>query len=346
MSKILITGSLGYIGYPLCLELLNKNEYQLIGVDNCSRVEWVNRITSNYDNVKLYQPNTVEGDLTNRDFVNEIIKLHKPDIVIHLASQPSAPYSELNWERALFTQTNNLTMCINLLWGLRENGLQEKTRFITTTTTGIPGQAYKEIPEDATRNVAGSWYHITRGFDSDNCSLASRQWGQEIIELRTSIVYGIQTELMKTTNQVTRFDTDPYFGTALNRFVKQGLDKEQITVYGKGEQVKPFISLEDTVQSLVNSIDYKTESRHSIFNQMTEHISIKDLAAMVSIATGTKITHISNPRIEKEEWVMNFKNDRFLKLLHRNPKTIQDGISDIVRYFKTTLPYDYKSYTL
>jgi len=79
---------------------------------------------------------------------------------------------------------------------------------------------------------------------------------------------------------------------------------------------------------------------------VTEHISIKDLATMVSEATGTKIVHIPNPRIEKEEWVMNFKNERFIKLLGRKPKKILNEISDMIRYFKTTPPYSYKSYTL
>lgn len=333
--KILITGTTGYIGYPLCLQLLQSKEHQLIGIDNDSRNVWTQRVAGvvsySTDIVSTDYIQVIE-DLTSRDLVNELLLIHRPDCIIHLASQPSMPYSQINGERALYTQVNNLSMCINLLWGLKENGI--KCKFILCSTTGIPGQAYKEIPETATRNMAGSWYHISRGFDSDNCSLASRQWNQEIIELRTSIVYGIQTELMKRQNLVTRFDTDPYFGTALNRFVNQALKKKPITIYGKGEQIKPFISLEDTVQSIVNALTYETTSRHEIFNQVTEHTSVNDLAEMIkTVLPDTVIEHIPNPRKELEDFKMTFINDKFLKLLNKKPQTMKEGITDLINYF-------------
>lgn len=334
--RIMITGSKGYIGYPLCLELLNKKEHQLIGIDSDFRNQWTQRtsgVVSYSQEIEEENFIKIEGDLSNRDFTDEILRIHRPDVVIHLASQPSMPYSQLNWERASFTQVNNILMCLNLLWGIKENGLCPK--FIITVTTGIPGQRYKEIPEDDTLNMAGSWYHTSRGFDSANCSLASRQWGQEIIELRTSIVYGIQTELMRKENLATRFDTDTYFGTALNRFVKQAIEGKPITIYGKGDQTKPFISLEDTVQSIVNAIDYVTETKHEIFNQTTESVSINQLAEIIKeVLPDTEITHIENPRKEKEDWNMVFKNDKFMKLLNHKPTCMNEGIRDIVNYFR------------
>jgi len=222
--KILITGALGYLGFPLAVELLETG-YEVIGVDNDSRNDWVEkcggeRFYPQYNNFDYIQ---IRGDLANRDFVNELLAIHKPDCIIHLASQPSMPYSQINGERAGFTQENNVLMCLNLLWGMKENGLN-RNRFIITTTTGIPGQYYSRVPEQSTLNVAGSWYHNSRGFDSANCSLASRQWALEIVEFRTSIVYGVQTKMLETLNLQTRFDTDFYFGTVLNRFIQKEID--------------------------------------------------------------------------------------------------------------------------
>ena len=325
--KILITGSSGYIGQPLSYKL--KKAHDVIGVDNYSRVEWVKRI--NPQNIASYgDSETIIGNLTDKDFVDEILKLHRPDVIIHLASQPSMPYSQLSWERALFTQLNNISMNLNLLWGIKENGL--KTRYIITTTTGIPGQTYDEVPEDNTLNMAGSWYHVSRGFDSDNCNLASRQFNIQVIEFRTSIVYGLQTKELKEKGFCSRFDTDSYFGTVLNRFVKQAIEKKPLTIYGEGNQTKPFISLWDCCESIAKAVDYDfgTE-KHIILNQTTECISIATLANLVAKFFGTTVEHIPNPRKEKEDFDMWFKNDKFMKLLGTPNQLIGEGLKEMER---------------
>ena len=90
MAQILVTGASGYIGYPLMRKLWN-NDYDAMGVDNNARDIWVSRITG----YRTWQDakRTIEGDLTDKDFVNEILRIHRPEVIIHLASQPSMPYS-------------------------------------------------------------------------------------------------------------------------------------------------------------------------------------------------------------------------------------------------------------
>lgn len=323
--KILITGACGYIGHSLMTELLEDKVHDVIGVDNDYRNEWVERCGG-----KVHIPDkcdVVHGDLTDRDFVNELLAIHRPSVIFHLASQPSMPYSQINGERALYTQLNNVSMCLNLLWGIMENGINAK--FIITTTTGIPGQHYKSIPEAKTLNCAGSWYHVSRGFDSINCGLAAKQFSIGVIEFRTSIVYGLQTEIMRKLDVYSRFDTDFYFGTVLNRFIQQALDKKPLTIYGKGLQTKPFISLNDTVISLKNAIRHEPLG-HEILNQTTESVSIVDLAKMIQKHTLCDIKHVTNPRREDETHQMKFENNKFLKVLNKEPDKIRTKIGRMI----------------
>ena len=238
------------------------------------------------------------------------------------------PYSQINGERALFTQINNVSMCLNLLWGIKE--LKKECRLIITTTTGIPGQAYSVIPECYTLNKAGSWYHVSRGFDSANCRLASSQFGIEVVEFRTSIVWGLQTDLLKSMQEYTRFDTDPYFGTVVNRFVAQALKGKPITIYGKGRQTKPFINLDDVVESIKNAIEYDFKEKHTILNQVAETISIVELAGIIRKKTKCRVEHIPNPRKEKETHKMLFDNRKFLDVLGRKPKLLKNDLKEMI----------------
>jgi len=80
-------------------------------------------------------------------------------------------------------------------------------------------------------------------------------------EVRTAIVYGTETEETRDHESPTRFDFDYYFGTVVNRFCAQAVAGYPITVYGKGEQRKPMVSLEDTVESLVRLVEEGTLRR-------------------------------------------------------------------------------------
>jgi len=350
--KILLTGANGYIGFPTAVELIRHTPHTIIGIDNDARATWVERCSGQlcYPDLQQWELQhggrfiSIRGDLADPAFTNEILAIHKPDVIIHLASQPSMPYSQINGERARFTQLGNVTMLLNLLWGSRAAGI--KPRFIVTTTTGIPGQHYKQIPESSTLNRAGSWYHVSRGFDSANCDLAARQWGLTILELRTAIVYGIQTGAMRDYGLCTRFDTDYYFGTALNRFVQNGVQRRQITVYGKGKQTKPFIALEDVVHSIVRAVDYDVGPGHLIYNQTTESVAIVELAKLIHQQTDAPIIHVDNPRKENETFQMRFDNRRFLQLLGRPPVHLKDEVKNMIAFLKQREENATKDYSL
>lgn len=308
-EKVLITGGRGYIGLPLCLEMQGGDK-EWLSVDTGDREAWVRSVGGK----SLTQPNmSIQNEknfkqLNVADYASTLkfLRSFRPDVIVHLASQPSAPFSEKTIQHRIATQNCNISMMQNLLYGSKEAGLNP--RFVVTTTTGIPGAPDQPIIEGPMPNMAGSSYHVSRGFDSSNMSLAARQWGFRCLELRTSIVFG--TRACDSAGPVTRFDWDFYFGTALNRFCLRSKLGESITVYGKGEQKKPFISLEDCVESLFQAVSWPTEG-HEIMNQTTLCVSIKELAE----AVGGEIVHIPNPRVEKEEHQMVIHNEKFLKLL-------------------------------
>ena len=275
---ILVTGADGYIGWPTALRIAARTDDRVLLVDNFGRRDWVEEIGSTSatpvasiderldaaeETLGITNMSFVEGDLVERSFVDELLEVHEPDVVVHAAAQPSAPYSQINGERANYTQHNNLQSTRNLLWGLEEHDMTD-THFIETTTTGVYGAPEFPIPEGGTTmendgerddvpfpNMGGSWYHATKGFDAQNMRLANTQFDIPISDVRTAITYGTETAETREDDRLkTRFDFDYYFGTVTHRFCAQAVAGYPVTVYGKGEQRKPFVSLEDAIEGL------------------------------------------------------------------------------------------------
>ncbi|GAA0255335.1 NAD-dependent epimerase/dehydratase family protein [Haladaptatus pallidirubidus] len=360
---VLVTGADGYLGWPTSLRIAARGETRVVLVDNFARRGWVEEIGSTSavpiadaderlaaarDVHDLGNLSFVEGDLTDKAFVDRLLQVHEPSTVIHTAAQPSAPYSQIDGDRANYTQDNNLQATRNLLWGLEEADLTD-THFVETTTTGVYGAPDFPIPEGGAKMrhrgqeddvpfpaMAGSWYHLTKSHDAANMRLAHQQFDIPISDVRTAIVYGTETEETRASDRLkTRFDFDYYFGTVTHRFCAQAVAGYPVTVYGKGEQRKPFVSLEDAVEGLVQlATDANDEEGLTVYNQVTRAISIVEIADTIAevgreYGYDVEVEHFENPREEDETHEMEIENDRYTSLIGEQAQSFEEGVRDI-----------------
>ncbi|WP_340097976.1 NAD-dependent epimerase/dehydratase family protein [Salinibaculum salinum] len=363
---ILVTGGDGYIGWPTALRIADRTDERVLAVDNFARREWVEevgsvsaipvasieeRIDAAEETLGIRNLSFAEGDLTEKSFVDELLTVHEPSVIVHTAAQPSAPYSQINGERANYTQHNNLQATRNLLWGLDDHDLTD-THFIETTTTGVYGAPEFPIPEggavmenDGDRdevpfpNIGGSWYHATKGFDAQNMRLANTQFGIPVSDVRTAITYGTETEETRQDDRLkTRFDFDYYFGTVAHRFCAQAVAGYPVTVYGKGEQRKPFISLEDAVEGLAQIALTDADERPddlTVYNQVTRAISIVEVAETIAEAgdaydLDVAVEHFENPRDEDETHKMEIENDRYHEVIGGQAQSFEAAMDDVL----------------
>lgn len=357
--RILITGADGYIGWPLTVSLLkNKKIKQIICVDNLVRRKWLKDVKSNSaikiaslkqkrDFIKKNNKDNFfyNFDLNDYSKVNSLIKKYKFNTIINLAAQPSAPYSFLNISKCNFTQNNNNQILRNIIWSIKDNKLQKKTKLIHSTTTGVYGSPKIKIPEGFIKInkenypfgfMAGSWYHMSKCNDINNLFLAKKVFGIDAIDLRTAITIGLDYEgfelSKKTKVYNTRFDYDFFFGVVVNRFIAMALTKFNITLYGKGLQEKPFISLRDAVKSIKNLIIYPPKNG-GVFNQMTKILSIKEISKIIQsnkLIKSLKIINIKNPRVENETHKMKMENKKFMTILKDKPQKFQETIDNTI----------------
>ncbi len=371
--KILITGADGYLGWPLNLTLAIKYpKSKIIGVDNQFRRKWVRNLNSHsalkiasFKNRRNFLKKiNANNDFLNIDFskyenVDKIIKKYNFDIIFNLAAQPSAPYSIISADHCNFTQNNNNQILRNIIWALKKYN-KEKTCFVHTTTTGTYGAPNFPIPEGFLKvkkrdylfgHMAGSWYHNSKCHDTTNLYFANRIWKMNIHDFRTAIILGLNYdsyEFNKDNLFNTRFDYDFYFGVVAHRFIAMSYQNKDLTVYGKGLQKKPFISLNDTIKSLVNFVYHKNNKKngYNVYNQFTFLSSINSIAEnLSSLNSKIKIKHIKNPRVEDEKHQMKMINTNFRKILKgkfEKPSTIYRDTINILEVNNANFKKNFK----
>lgn len=319
--KILLLGSDGYLGYAT-YHHFKKLGHDVLGVDNLSKRQ--REIDCGVRPLNE-RPPLVDRNLSVEHFeFTKLIEEFEPDVVIHYAEQPSAPYSMMGRMNAIETQKTNVLGTLNLI-----HSINPDTHIVKLGTMGEYGTPNIPIEEGWITirkgfrkdrllfpKKAGSWYHLSKVHDSNNLEFACRNDGLRVTDLNQGVVYGWQP----------RFHYDAIFGTVINRFIAQAVAGIPLTVYGRGGQTRAYLNIEDTLQCVQLAVENPAErGEFRVFNQFTEVFSINELAEMVARVTGATIEKIKNPRKELEEHYYKTKNTNLIRL-GLKPKYLTDDV--------------------
>jgi len=345
MSRLLILGGDGYLGWPTALRFSARG-HEVAVVDNFNRRRWhrehgtasltpiaeLDQRIEAWREVSGSQIRRYVGAVEDGEFLDEVVAEVRPEAVIHYGQQPSAPYSMMSRERAVETQHTNVIGNLNLLFAMRDHCPDAHlVKLGTMGEYGQPGidieEGYIEIEHKGRRDTLpypkqpGSLYHCSKVHDSTNIHFACRTWGLRATDLNQGVVYGIQTEeTSRDERLITRFDYDEIFGTVLNRFCVQAVIGHPLTVYGSGHQTRGFLNIRDTLNCVELAVQTPAEpGEFRVFNQFTEQFSVLELAELVKhagehLGYAVSVEHVENPRVEKEEHYYNAIHTKLLDL--------------------------------
>jgi len=360
---IIVTGSEGYIGWPTVLRLAIKYpDEKIIGIDNEAKGQWSHELDvwsaiptySMKTRINTFEKIFVQKNISYRNFdlrnrrklLNLLIET-EPHAIVHLAAQPSGPFSMLDADHSILTQMNNLGSTLSLIHcikdvvpdahliettGMALYGLEIPDFYMELTTAGFYG--FPEID-------AIDWYHLSKVFDSNNMRFAQLVYGLSITDFRIGIVHGSQTkETCIDENLATSFYFDFWFGTLLNRFCAQASVDYPLTVYGKGGQTRAYISLNDAAEMIFNAIENKVEGEYRVINAFVDCASVQEIAEKIqragkNIGMDIAIIRVPNPRVEIEECYV--PEDTGLTSIGFEPKDTIDSnletiLKDLTRY--------------
>jgi UDP-sulfoquinovose synthase len=372
--RILILGGDGYLGWPTAMHMSRRGH--TVGVmDNFAKRRWelelnvepLIPIRTLHDRVKAWKEVSGEqmelfvGDLRNYGMVEGVLNNFQPDVIVHYGEQPSAPYSMIDHNRAVFTQVNNVTGTLNVLWAMRN--VVPECRLVKLGTMGEYGTPNIDIEEGFIRIEhkgrqdvlpfpcqPGSFYHLSKVHDSHNMRFACKIWRLAATDLHQGVVYGLETDETKLDERFeTSFHYDEVFGTALNRFCVQAVAGIPISVYGRGGQKRGFLNIRDTLRCIELAILNPAKlGEYRVFNQFTETFTITQLAELVVLQAGklgipVVIEAVKNPRVELEEHYYNPAHTKLLELglePHLLSDVIINSVLERIRAFKSRIKLD------
>lgn len=343
--RVLITGVDGYLGWTLAIHLAARG-HEVAGIDDYSRRVWVGQMGSQSaipiapmaERLSAYREHLEQnlrffkGDLKDHNFVLNACRSFRPEAIVYLGEMPSAPYSMVDVEHAVYTQTNNIMGTLVTLYAMRE--AVPECHLVKLGTMGEYGTPNVDLPEGWFEleyrgrkdrmlfpRRAGSWYHQSKVHDSNNVEMACRLWGLRSTDVMQGVVYGTSIPEMGDVPALrTRFDFDQAFGTAINRFCAQAVIGLPLTPYGKGHQRRGFLPLRDSMQCLTLALENPpVEGDYRVFNQFEDVYDVTELAERVrsigdEFGLAVKIRPMENPRAEAEQHYYNPDHQHLLDL--------------------------------
>lgn len=364
--KILVTGGDGFCGWPTSLHLSNAGHEVLI-VDNLSRrlisealnYESLTEIASIEQRIKEWHALTGKKihfkhlDIAS-DFATlaDLVAGFNPHCIVHLAAQRSAPYSMMSVESGNYTLSNNVLSINNVLRAIEQHnrdiklvhlgsigvyGYEDrrfeipegKTQFLSTDNNNIRYTVKAQIPFNPT-----SIYHLSKSQITSLLNFYTQNYGLDVTDLYQGIVWGTQTTETNSSPVLSnRFDYDEIYGTVLNRFVVQAQSGMPISVYGKGEQTRAFIHIQDTVKCIETAVnsDASHNSDVEVIHQISETRTVKSVADHVANLMNGSIRHIENPREEEEEHRYCLESTKFRQLGMNQLNTLADDLIDEIQ---------------
>ncbi len=238
MTKILVTGAAGFIGFHLSRRLVERGD-TVVGLDNLNDYYDVKLKTDRLAQLRgqrLFEFNKL--DLADRDAMARLFAEEEFEVVAHLAAQAGVRYSLENPAAYI---DSNLVGFGNILEGCRHNGVKH---LVYASSSSVYG-ANTQMPFSVHHNVDHplSLYAATKKANELMAHTYSHLYRLPTTGLRFFTVYG----------PWGRPDM------ALYLFTKAISEGRPIDVFNQGQMRRDFTYIDDVVEGVIRTMDRTAE---------------------------------------------------------------------------------------
>ncbi|MEQ8191338.1 MAG: NAD-dependent epimerase [Candidatus Eremiobacterota bacterium] len=249
MSKILVTGSAGFIGFHISLRLL-QDGYRVTGIDNINDYYDVNlkyarlkQLGIDEKDIEYNKPveshkyknfNFFKMNLHDREAINNLFKGEKFDSVINLAAQAGVRYSLVNPYAYIDSNINGF---LNILEGCRHYGVRHLIFASSSSVYGLNESKPFSVHDNVDHPI--SLYGATKKSNELMAHSYSYLYNIPVTGLRFFTVYG----------PWGRPDM-AYF-----KFTKAIYEGKEIEIYNNGQMKRDFTYIDDIVEGMVRLVE-------------------------------------------------------------------------------------------
>ena len=222
--RVLVTGGYGFIGSHICSRLI-KEGHDISIIDTSLDMKSLINIKH-----KSYQLDVIDKKC------EEVFKIGKFDIVIHLAAHTTADSSIIN---PYHDTSTNILGLVNIL-NLSHKFNVKKIIFLSSAT--IYGNS-QSIPLKES-------YHgnpITpNGINKYYSEFILNKWKE---------IYGLDYICFRVSNVYGPYEFSKENENVISIYIKQALKNNDLVIFGDGNQTRDFIYIEDLVEAIYNSLN-------------------------------------------------------------------------------------------
>jgi len=227
MKNILITGGAGFIGSHLVRLMVTKYpEYKIINLDKLT-------YAGNLENLQdiQHKPNYtfIKGDICDTALVQRVFEEHKINHVIHLAAES---HVDRSIEDPLAFVHTNVVGTVSLLNIARNfwKDYKDSTRFYHVSTDEVYGSLGEE-----------GFFTETTSYDPRSPYSASKAGSDHFVRAYGH-TYGLPIVISNCSNNYGSFQ---FPEKLLPLFIHNIIQNKALPVYGKGENVRDWLWVED-----------------------------------------------------------------------------------------------------
>lgn len=318
--KILVTGVTGYIGSHTAIELLKRDEVEVVGVDNLmnsqkATLDRIHQITGKH--VKFYEVDLCDKNSTSSVFEKE----GKIDGIIHFAALKAVGESV---EKPLLYYRNNLDSLINILEASKKHGTDN---FIFSSSCSLYGNVSRlPVNEETALSKTESPYAHTKLVGEEILRATIKIQDIKVCSLRYfnpvgAHESGLNGELpISKPNNLVPIITQTAIGKMDKMFV-HGNDYDT----RDGSCIRDYIHVTDIANAHLLALDHliqgKNNSKFEVFNLGTGNgVTVLEAIRAFEKVSGVQLNYEMGPRREGDVAAIYSDSSKALKELGWKPK--------------------------